>query len=355
LLRTSYWPARLAWLRRARPDIWRQAAGWATLGDYLELRLFGRRRVTPSAAAWTGLLNRHSLGWDAELLAALGVTEGQLAPLADVDEPISGLAAAFARRWPALAGVPWLPAVGDGAAANVGSGCIDGRRIALSVGTTGALRLVTPGVARIPAGLWLYRVDRRSALLGGATSEGGNLYAWLRGATRLEADVEPALAAMPPDGHGLTVLPFVAGERSPGWAGDAKATISGITLDTRPLEILRASLEAVAYRFALIAAGLGGQGDSRIIASGGALLRSPAWVQIVADVLGRPVTASAEPEASSRGVALLALRTLGAIRELGELPAAEGDTVAPDMGHHAIYRAARERQARLYDLLVRGR
>jgi gluconokinase len=352
LLRTSYWPARLAWLRRTRPELWIRARGWASLGEYLELRLFGRRRVSHSLAAWGGLLNRHTLAWDAGLLQAVGIDEEQLAPLADVAEPLVGLAQPFATRWPALTGVPWFPAIGDGAAANVGSGCVDASRIALTVGTTGALRVMSARVPQIPAGLWVYRLDRQAALLGGATSEGGNLYAWLRGALRLDGDVDVALGALPPDGHGLTLLPFIAGERSPGWAGDAKASIHGITLDTAPHEILRAALESVAYRFALIAEGLASAGAGQIIASGGALLRSPVWMQIIADALGRPLVASAEPEASSRGAALLALRSLGAIGALGELPAAEGAAFTPNPAHTSIYLGARARQVRLYEQLI---
>ncbi len=359
LLRTSYWPARLAWLRRTRPAIWAAAARYVTLGEYLELRLFGRARVSYSVASWGGLLDRCRLVWDAPLLAHLGVDEGQLAPLVDVDEPLVGLAEPFAARWPALRGVPWFPAVGDGAAANLGSGCTDHSRMALTMGTTGALRVAQPAPETVPPGLWCYRVDRRLALVGGATSEGGNLYAWLRQTLRLgdPAAVEAELAAFPPDGHGLTILPFIAGERSPGWAGNVQATIHGLTLATTPIAILRAGLEAVAYRFAVIEQRLCGRPgcDHRLVASGSGLLRSPAWVRIFADVLGRPVVASTEPEATSRGAALLALRSLGALGALEEVGAADGPVCEPDPARHAIYREAIERQRWLYErLLARG-
>ncbi len=356
LLRTSYWPARLAWLRRTRPDLWQAAARWITIGEYLELRLFGECRAGLSAAAWGGLLDRRRLEYDAPLLEHLGLAAERLSPLADLDAPLRGLRAPYAERWPALRNVPWLPAVGDGAAANIGSGASGPGQIALTVGTTGALRVVLPSVAEVPAGLWCYRVDRRRALLGGATSEGGNLYAWLQDTLRLPEPeaLEAELAALPPDSHGLTVLPFVAGERSPGWAGDVRATIHGLGLSSAPAQIVRACLESVAYRFALIfaqldAAGTGAPaGEARIIASGGALLSSPAWMQIVADALGRAVVASDEQEATSRGVALLALEALGAITAPEQLPAALGTTYTPDPERHAIYRAAIERQQNLY-------
>jgi len=371
LLRTSYWPARLAWFRRVQPDVWRAAARWITIGEYMELRLFGRCHAGCSAASWSGLLDRRRVEWDAPLLDFLGVAADQLSPLADTSEPLSGLANDFAARWPALRDVPWFPAIGDGAAANIGSGCTGPDRLALTVGTTGAIRVVQSEVEQVPAGLWCYRVDRRRALLGGATSEGGNVYGWMQDTFKLgEPDaLERALAKLPPDGHGLTVLPFLAGERSPGWAGDVRATITGLGLNTTPIEILQAGLEAVAYRFALIFDSLGTSNQqlsqagvsaaarsstpaSRIIASGGSLLNSPTWMQIIANTLGHAILASDEPEATSRGAALLALESLGAIPALEALPATTGAIYEPDIAAHEIYLAAIERQRNLYRQLI---
>jgi gluconokinase len=167
LLRTSYWPARLAWFRRTQPEIWRRAARWLTLGEYLELRLFGRCRVSYSAASWSGLLDRRQLAWDAPLLATLALTPEHLSPLVDCDAPLTGLIQPYAGRWPLLHDVPWFPAIGDGAAANVGSGCTDHRRMALTLGTTGAIRVIQTGLTPTPPGLWSYRVDREHHLVGG--------------------------------------------------------------------------------------------------------------------------------------------------------------------------------------------
>jgi gluconokinase len=356
LLRTSYWPARLAWLRRTRPETWARAARWLTLGEYLELRLFGRCRVSYSAASWSGLLDRRALTWDAPLLAVLGVAPERLSPLVDCDAPLTGLLPPYAGRWSLLRAAPWFPAIGDGAAANVGSGCIGHSRMALTLGTTGAIRVIQTETLPVPPGLWGYRVDRLHHLVGGATSEGGNVYAWVRDAFQLgdPERMEGALAALPPDGHGLTVLPFFAGERSPDWAGNVQATFHGLTLATTPLAILRASMEAVAYRFAVIEQRLCGRPDCdhRLIASGGALHQSSVWSQIFADVLGRPVVASREGEATSRGTALLALRSLGELRALEAVPAADGQVFLPDPARHGIYAEAIARQRRLYERVI---
>jgi gluconokinase len=250
--------------------------------------------------------------------------------------------------------------VGDGAAANIGSGCDAPDRIALTMGTTGAMRVVVgPELDQVPDGLWLYRVDAPRALLGGATTEGGNLFAWLRTLLQLpEGDaLEEKLAKCTPAAHGLTVLPFVAGERAPGWREDARAAISGLSLHTQPLDIVQAGLEAIAYRFALIYRRILAQlpgAEHEIIAGGGGLLSSAAWLQIMADALGKPLHALAEKEGTSRGLALLALEQLGVIPRAAALPPALGKTYMPDMNHHAIHQEALARQIELYERLLNG-
>jgi gluconokinase len=260
-----------------------------------------------------------------------------------------------------LAEIPWLLPIGDGAAANIGSGCDAPDRIALTMGTTGAMRVVVgPELKEVPDGLWLYRVDAPRALLGGATTEGGNVFAWLSTLLQLpEGDaLEAALATRKAARHGLTVLPFVAGERAPGWREDARAAITGLSLHTQPVDILQAALEAIAYRFALIYQRilplLPGDVEHEIIAGGGGLLSSSAWLQIMADVLGRPLHTLAEKEGTSRGLALLALEHLGVIPRPAVLPPALGKTYVPNADYHAIHQNALKRQVDLYDRLLNG-
>ncbi len=352
-LHASYWPAKLRWLNRERPAEVRRVARWGSFGEYLELELFGEASTSLSMASATGLLDQASARWDREALAAAEFDEARLFPLRDWAEARRGLRAPWAMRWPALRGVDWFPAVGDGAASNVGSDCIDPSRIALNVGTSAALRVVTTAPPVPPHGLWCYRLDRRRALLGGATSEGGNVYAWCRQMLKLPGDdqVEAALAALPAADHGLTVLPHWAGERAPGWRGDRVGVIAGLRLHTTALEITRAALEAVALRLALVydlLAPCAGP-EPTIVASGGALARSRVWAQITADALGQPIRWSPESEATSRGAALLALEALGVLPDLTTARQELGETFVPDRARHARYRDALERQRRFDD------
>lgn len=359
VLHASYWPAKLRWLLDTQPGLFRDVRRWVSFGEYLTLRLLGANPMGVSMASGTGLLDQHTCEWDAEILAAVGLDPELLPPIAAPKEAIVGLGPAHAARWPVLRHAPWLPAVGDGACSNVGAGCMIRDRLALMIGTSGAMRAVwRADHFAIPWGAFCYRVDYDRLALGGALNDGGSLFTWMHDVLRLPAmaDAEAAIAGMEPEAHGLTVLPLWGGERSPGWADDARGAIVGLRLHTSPLEILRAALEGVALRFARIDAILrqAVPEADELIATGGALLRSPAWMQIMADALGRPVSASRELEASSRGAALLALESLDELPdELDSLPPTVGEIFDPIPAHTERYRAAADRQTRLYQVLIR--
>ncbi|MCL4562760.1 MAG: gluconokinase [Chloroflexi bacterium] len=355
----SYVPARFLWFAKHQPAVHQNARRWISLGEYLELRLFGEVSISYSAASWTGLLNRTSLDWDEELLATLPVEKSQLSPLVDFKDFKQGLQQEYAERWPALAQAPWFPAVGDGAASNVGSGCTSPGQTAVVMGTSSAVRVILEQApAVIPHGLWSYRVDRRRSLLGGALSEGGSVFAWLTHLLNLEGNVDADQAAgqAPPGANGLVFLPLISGERSPGWAGSARGAVTGLSLATTPAELLRSGMEGVACRIAIVY-DLVRQvlpSDPQIIASGGALLHSPVWLQILADVLGKPVTASLAEEASARGAALLAFEALGYLGDVSQAPQFTGQVYLPDPARHALYKDLIEQQKTLYDQVIRG-
>ena len=117
-------------------------------------------------------------------------------------------------------------------------------------------------------------------------------------------------------------------------------------VQTCALPIFQAALEGVAYRFAEIAQLL--PEVQEVVATGHALLADPDWIQILADVLERPLAVSAVPEGSARGAAVAALERLGASPE----PAALGKAYAPRPDRAAAHRAARERQRELYRTLA---
>ncbi|NJM40062.1 MAG: hypothetical protein HC853_04485 [Anaerolineae bacterium] len=296
----------------------------------------------------TGLLNREHGDWDEAWLQALGLSRQQLPPILRHASPVQ-----FRRR-----DVQLHPAIGDGAAANIGSGCVDTSRIAVTIGTTAAMRVVRPIANRqlpIASSLWNYRVDLAHELTGGATTEGGSVFAWAQRALNLKDDIERELHQQKPDGHGLTVLPMFAGERSPGYAEDVRATLHGLSLDTSPIEIARALLESVAYRLAMIHDSLRvlAAPNAVLVGSGGALVASPTWCQIIADATNTPLLISDEAEATAKGVARLAIGNWLTDRKLPIANSQSSTTLfEPEPKRNKIYRAAMARQQELYDKLI---
>ncbi len=348
MLRASFWPAKLRWLARTAPQLARTVACWMSPGEWLYLQLCGQRRCAHGMATGTGLYDPAALGWDAGMLRAAGVARAQLSPLGD--QPLC-LLPRFQARFPALRTALWYPAIGDGAASNLGSGATRPGLAAINFGTSAAVRVMNRAPAgksaRAPFGLFCYRVDEERTLIGGAISNAGNLRAWCLRELKLDADeerIERALSERPAPDHGLDVLPFWSAERSPTWREDVAGAVVGIHHATTALDLLQAITEASYHRLAtIINLVIGGARPPRFIVGGG-IQRSPASLQRLADVLGHPLTALDEAEASLRGAAVFALEKLGRGAALGQVT---GRTVRPRAGLARRYAASRQALALL--------
>ena len=327
-IHTSYWPAKLAWLAEEQPEVFRSAHRFVSFSDYLYAQLLGREvPASISMASPTGLVDLRTRSWDEELLETLGVDAERLPVISDA--PLDG----------------WYPALFDGACSNFGAGCVTRERAALMVGTSGAIRVVYETMTAEPhPALFLHWVDGTRVVEGGSLSDGGNLYAWM--AQTFKDDGKGSLADRDPGSHGLTFLSLLGGERSPGWHQHAKGAIHGLTFDTTPLDLRQAGLEGVGFRFAAVARLM--PELEEIVVTGGALLKDDDWVQIMADALGRSVTRSGVSEASLRGAAVVVLERLGET----PAPAPLGPVVQPRADKAEVFRAARERQQRLYEVVT---
>jgi gluconokinase len=138
VLHPSYLPAKLLWLSEAQPEVFRSVKQWMSFGEYFFLKLFGKAVASTSIVSGSGLWNQNQNDYDAETLSVLPIERDQLCPIEQMDQPLTELRAEYRERWPQFDGMPWFPALGDGACDNIGSGCITPERFALMVGTSGA-------------------------------------------------------------------------------------------------------------------------------------------------------------------------------------------------------------------------
>ena len=240
MFHSNYWPAKLLWLQQTDPATFDRVRLWTAPTGVMAHTWLDSDAISLCMATGTGMVDLASGEWVTRYGDLLDLDPATLPPIVDRDQPAQ-LTSAYAARWPQLADAQWFPALGDGACATIGSGSTDESRVAMTLGSSGATRMpVHAPIGSAPPlydDLWIYRIDRNTALYGAAISNGGLMLDWTlamlddpEGALRAEA------AALEPGSHGLSILPFLSAERSPIWNDRARGVISGLSLATTRAE-----------------------------------------------------------------------------------------------------------------------
>ena len=360
--------AKLRWLSKTRPEDFERAARFVSVKELLVTRLFEEAAVDHSIAAATGLLNLEALDWDEGALDIAGVTPERLSPTRPTKHVLEGLEAGIARELNLAPGTPFVLGASDGCLANLGTAAIDPGVVAVTVGTSGAVRSVTNEAVTDERGrTFCYPLTEDSWVVGGPISNGGIVLRWLRDELGAgESDVARHLGIDPydvltemaervgPGADGLVFLPHLAGERAPNWESSTRGTLFGLSLNHRKEHIVRALLEGVVFSLLTVErvrAEVAGKADE-IRASGG-FTRSQLWRQILADVFETKVTVSAGLEASCLGAALLGLVAVGELEGIAGVPEMipVRSTNEPDPEPQPTYRAALRLYLDIYDSL----
>jgi gluconokinase len=298
MLRAPFWPAKLLWLRRTNPKLFARVTRWSSPADWIFRELFGAETTSHSMASGTGMYDLRTRSWHTELFAHCGVRVDQLGTLSTDPHDAPN----------ALRGAKVFPAIGDGAASNLGSGADTPGRVAINIGTSAAVRTIAARAQDLPAGLFAYAVDDERVVIGGAISNAGNLREWCLRELRLGSDGDKALERRASAADNLIVLPHLVQERAPTWPDRVSGTFAGLTHVTSAADIYRGATTATYYRLADILEAL--PPAEEVIVSGG-VLKSKASLAILADCLGRDIHVCRELESSLRGAAIFALAKLG--------------------------------------------
>lgn len=301
--------------------------------DYITWRLCGARTTDYTTAATTGLLDLRANHWDEKTIQALGLDPALLPTLQRAGEQVGIVSASAAEMTGLALGTPVFQGVGDLGATTVGVGAGVPGRLYGYLGTSGWLASTLLQAEPAPErGIFTLRHPEPAQFIQVAPmlTAGGNVE-WLRGlfqslatslstqemlAPRVDYDLLNRLAASAPlGGRGLLYLPYLAGERSPFSAPDARACFIGLSAESSPGEMARAVMEGTAFAYRALRDALGPkdvttQDGPLLLVGGGA--KSPLWMQILADVLAAPVHVADDPgNAAARGAALIAGQTLG--------------------------------------------
>lgn len=353
-LHPMYPLAKIAWLAAERPDLFRRAAKFVSIKEYIVHRLTGRFAVDRSIASGTGLYNFNTLEWDEELLAVLGIGAERLSAVHSPAAVLPGIRPEAAAALGISPATPLVLGAGDGAMASLGSGVVRPGLMAATVGTSGAVRMLSPRPLTDEQGrTWCYNLNDDYWMVGAAINNGGIALRWVRDeiaecasreAAATGADAYDLLSgyarAVPAGSEGLIALPLFTGERAPYWNADARGILFGLTLTHTKRHIVRAILEGVVYRMYSIFAALESvAGPAEEVRASGSFTRSPLWVQIMADTFGRPVKVPGEPEGAAFGASAFGMVALGLLPDLaaiGQLGAVR-EVFRPDAANTARY------------------
>jgi len=320
---------KVMWLRENRPEVFRSARRYVSAKEYVGFRLTGTWQVDYSLAAGSGFLNTYTLKWSDPALELAGIRQDQLAPLGSPVLLLGKLQADAAVQMGLPVNTPVVMGSSDAVNSSIGAGAVGPTQATLMIGTSGALRVVSPQPVLDPkARSWCYAIDERHWLVGGAINNGGVALSWLReclnqahGGRPLTFEDVLALASRAPVGSGgLVCLPFFAGERSPNWNLNARAVFFGISLAHEARHIARALLEGIAFRFKSLFEVLTELGlDMRQIVASGGFTKSELWLQVMADALGRELSVPEGGETSALAAAFWPFLSMGGAGSISDI------------------------------------
>jgi xylulokinase len=329
----------LLWVQQEEPVVYREAAHLLLPKDLLRHRLTGELSTDPSDASGTLLYDVLADGWFYELLDELGLRH-DLLPVSrrscDVAGHLLPTASTALRLRP---GLPVATGAADTAASILGFGLTPGS-VLLTVGTGGQIvTTLDMPVTDLAGTTHLYRTAHRSGwCLMAAVENVGLALETVRRVFRLEwPQVYDEAFAIPPGASGLRFAPYVAGERTPLLDPRVRAAWVGLGLDHERGHFLRAAFEGVAFglRRGLETLAVSGVPVTTVHVSGGGA-RDQRWLQLLADVFGRPVRVDSTPNVAARGAALLAAAAAGVdIAALRRDPVGETLLPGPAAGMYA--------------------
>lgn len=323
--------SKLLWMRKEQYELFSSASKFISIKEYVFYKLFGQFVVDYSIASATGMFNLQELNWDEEALKVAGVTSSQLSKPVSTTFRLTGMDSKFAEEMGIPENVPFVVGASDGVLSNLGVNAIEPGSIAVTIGTSGAIRTVIDRPITDPKGrIFCYALTENHWVIGGPVNNGGMIFRWVRdqlGASEIEAakrlGVDPydllteIAAKVSPGADGLLFHPYLAGERAPLWDAHARGSFFGLGLHHKKEHMIRAVLEGVIFNLYTVLLALKELiGEPKKIQATGGFARSHLWRQIMADIFNQELSVPESFESSCLGAAILGLYSLGMVDSL---------------------------------------
>lgn len=323
--------AKVIWLKRNYPEIFQQMRYVGSLKDYIFEKLTGEWVIDHSTASTSGMYNEHDMDWDDEILAYAGLTREQM-PKPVSTTYMSSLSERAADEMDMPGGVPVVIGATDGVLVNVGIGAVKPGQLSATIGTSGALRMLTKEPMTDPKmRTWCYNLVDDMWVAGGAINNGGMILRWVR--DKICHYTKAHLEHLDVDGYdlmtmkashiragseGLIMLPCFTGERAPYWNSELRGMFFGLSLNHSRSHMIRAAMEGICYSMNAVLSALKEFGEIKDIRVSGSFTKSTLWLQILSDVLNQELTLPDNSEGAAFGAVVLGFIASGRLHSIND-------------------------------------
>jgi len=315
--------AKLLWMKETRQSPSEEQMLFS-IKEYILYHWFGERVIDYAMAAATGLLNIDTLEWDEELLEMTDVKIAQLSKIVAPSYQMKQLKENVQDQLGLNSDIPFIIGSADGQLANLGSGAVEPGEVAISMGTSGAIRQFAKGFPiNQTQETFTYAFTKEESIIGGPTNNGGIAIQWLKDILQNEQDFTSFINEAKKSSigaNGLLFIPYINGERAPIWQSDASGEFIGLKMKHQTCDVIRAVLEGITYNLLMIAKSLEGTGyPFKKVNVNGGLTQTSLWNQMLADMLGHPVYVSETHHNAAWGAAFVALYGIGQVEHFSEI------------------------------------
>ncbi|MDR4946621.1 gluconokinase [Neobacillus cucumis] len=351
---------KLLWMKETNYDPYLQAAYFLSIKEYILLCWFNKRVIDYSMASATGLFNPTILEWEPELLVLAGIEKAQLSEIVSPTTLMTEIKKDIAEEMGIEPDMPFVVGAADGQLANLGIGAILPGEVAVSVGTSGAIRQMIKGVKiDEQQKTFCYSFTADTSIIGGPTNNGGIALQWLKELVNHQGNFEEFLAEaekVDPGAEGLLFLPYLNGERAPLWNQRAKGNFYGVSITHKREHFVRAVLEGITFNLYQIGKALENMaGAPQKIYVNGGLARSPLWLQIMADIFEAEIYVSTSHHSAAWGAAWTALVGVGTVHSFEDIKKniPMGKAILPNKENSEIYKFIYEKYEKLVKTIVK--
>jgi gluconokinase len=334
---------KIIWFKENQPAVFDKSCKFFSIKEYIWFKLFGEFVIDHSIASSTGLFDIINLNWDSPALKMAEISSEQLSTLVATDYLRSGLDLRD-ESLNVFASTQFAIGASDGCLANLGSFATEPGIAALTIGTSGAIRVAsrTP-ITQYGAMIFNYVLEKDFFICGGPINNGGSAVQWLLKNVFQEPELNKviydqlfqSIDEVGAGSDGVVFLPYLSGERAPLWDSDSCGTFFGLRLQHDKSQICRAVLEGICFALydVLQVVESNSETITQLNISGG-FVKSDVWVQMLADITGKKLVLVQEEDASAIGAVYLAARIL----KLNVLSSsAELKTIFPNPDNHETY------------------